>query len=250
MTDTPRTYRAIFFDLDGTLLPMDLDAFLHAYYKRLLSYAAVRGWDAERFRIALDAGISAMVVSDGTPNKQAFWESFGGSLSLRTEQLAEIEKMITAFYQTDFCRVGDKVVPNPAARQALETLAAKGYPLVLATMPLFPRLAVDERLRWAGVDSSLFVHVTTYENATSVKPKREYYEEIVSTLGLKGEDVLMVGNNTEEDLAAQGLGCDAYLVTDWLLDPIGFDLSQVKHGSMEDFLAWSQGLPRCPEAIL
>ena len=41
------------------------------------------------------------------------------------------------------------------------------------------------------------------------------------------------------------LGCDGYLVTDYLLDPIGFDIDSVKHGSLSDFLAFAQALPEC-----
>ena len=35
MPETPRAYRAICFDLDGTLLPMDIDEFMNAYFSRL-----------------------------------------------------------------------------------------------------------------------------------------------------------------------------------------------------------------------
>ena len=43
VADEPRAYRAIFFDLDGTLLPMDLDEFLNAYFARLIGFAADDG---------------------------------------------------------------------------------------------------------------------------------------------------------------------------------------------------------------
>ena len=62
-------------------------------------------------------------------------------------------------------------------------------------------------------------------------------------LGLRGSDVLMVGNNTLEDLSAMELGLDAYLVTDWILNPNDFDVETVRHGSMEDFAAWVAELP-------
>ena len=58
----------------------------------------------------------------------------------------------------------------------------------------------------------------------------------------------MVGNNTREDLSAMQLGLDGYLVTDWLLNPDGFDIDSVKHGSMADFLKFVEGLPKCENA--
>ena len=41
-----RTYRAIFFDLDGTLLPMELDEFLGAYFEAIANFVAAHGLDA------------------------------------------------------------------------------------------------------------------------------------------------------------------------------------------------------------
>ena len=115
-------------------------------------------------------------------------------------------------------------------------------------MPMFPRRAVEWRLSWAGIDASRFGRITSFENSTSVKPKLAYYAENVAACGLAGEDVLMVGNNTVEDLAIRGLGADAFLVTDHLLDPDeGFDLASVKHGTMEEFAAWAEALPACAD---
>ena len=71
------------------------------------------------------------------------------------------------------------------------------------------------------------------------------YQENIDHIGFKPEEILMVGNNTNEDLSAMKLGCDGYLVTDYLLDPIGFDIDSVKHGSLSDFLAFAQALPEC-----
>jgi len=127
-------------------------------------------------------------------------------------------------------------------------LREKGYRLYLTTMPLFPRIAVEKRVQWAGCDPQAFERITTYDNSTSTKPHLEYYRENVEAIGLKPEEILMVGNNTREDLSAMQLGLDGYLVTDWLLNPDGFDIDSVKHGSMADFLKFVEGLPKCENA--
>ena len=57
----------------------------------------------------------------------------------------------------------------------------------------------------------------------------------------------MVGNNTLDDLASAKLGCDVYLVTDHLMDPEGRGLEGVKHGTMDEFAAWVDGLPTCSD---
>lgn len=241
-----RTYRAIFFDLDGTLLPMELDEFLGAYFEAIANFVAAHGLDAATFSAGLKAGIKAMAVhDDGRTNADAYWEAF---FSHADRDAADWDELLAGFYERDFGAIGAGVVPNPAAARAIETLAAKGYPLVLATMPMFPRRAVEWRLAWAGVDASRFERITSFENSTSVKPKLAYYAENVAACGLAGEDVLMVGNNTVEDLAIRGLGADAFLVTDHLLDPEeGFDLASVEHGTMEEFAAWAEALPVCAD---
>lgn len=242
----PRTYRAIFFDLDGTLLPMELDEFLGAYFEAIAGFVARQGLDAKAFSAGLKAGIGAMAShDDGRTNHEAYWEAF---FQHADADAAAWEELLTEFYEHEFGAIGEGFQPNPAAARAIEALAAKGYPLVLATMPMFPRRAVEWRLSWAGVDAARFARITSFENSTSVKPKLAYYAENVAGCGLAGEDVLMVGNNTVEDLAIQGLGADAFLVTDHLLDPTeGFDLGSVKHGTMEEFAAWAEELPPCAD---
>lgn len=243
MTVNPASYRAVFFDLDGTLLPMNLDEFMNAYFKAIGSFVARKGLDAAAFSAGLKAGTAAMAESDGTrTNAEAYWEAFfrcvEGDEGVWREALDE-------FYEAEFGDIGKTVTPNPFAARAVEALVAKGYPVVLATMPMFPRRAVEWRLSWAGVDPRLFSRLTTFENSTSVKPKQAYCAEVVAACGVRGEDVLMVGNNTVEDLCFAGVGCDAYLITDHLLDPVSLDLSQVKHSSMEEFCAWVEGLGPC-----
>ena len=241
-----RTYRVIFFDLDGTLLPMELDEFLGAYFEAIAGFVARQGLDAKAFSAGLKAGIGAMAShDDGRTNHEAYWEAF---FRHADADAVAWEELLTEFYEHEFGAIGEGFQPNPAAARAIETLAAKGYPLVLATMPMFPRRAVEWRLAWAGVDASKFARITSFENSTSVKPKLAYYAENVAACSLSGDDVLMVGNNTVEDLAIQGLGADAFLVTDHLLDPTeGFDLGSVKRGTMEEFAAWAESLPPCAD---
>lgn len=241
MERTP--YRAVFFDLDGTLLPMDLGEFMTSYFERLAGYVAARGIDSETFVTGLKTGIRAMAShDDGSLNAEAYWKAFFGVVD---EDALDWAPFVAEFYEHDFGKIGANVVPDRNAARAIETLRTKGYPLVLATMPMFPLRAVKWRLAWAGIEPSAFSRITNYENSTSVKPKLAYYAENLHAAGLDASDVLMVGNNTKEDLACLDLGMDAYLVTDHLLDPVKFDLSTVKHSPMAEFAAWAEALPEC-----
>ena len=241
MTNQP--YRAVFFDLDGTLLPMDVNAFMKTYFHALGAYVARFGVVPDAFMAGMKTGIMNMVQhDDGTPNDQAFWAGFFAHVD---ETACDWPVEIARFYEDEFGAIGADVQPNPAAARAINALAAKGYPLVLATMPMFPRRAVEWRLTWAGVDPNAFSRITTFENSTSVKPKPAYYAENLAAAGLAGADVLMVGNNTKEDLAACALGAAGYLVTDFLLNPADLDVETVPHGTLEDFADWAEQLPVC-----
>lgn len=241
-----QTYRAIFFDLDGTLLPMDVDVFMKQYFTVLGMRMAELGVPQDVYMGAMRAGIMAMATNDtGDVNSHAFWPVFLGATAPYVPNEVDMRAELDAFYESDFAKIGQHFTQNPASAHAISVLQEKGYPLVLATMPMFPRAGVEWRLRWAGIDPAAFCRITTFDNSTSVKPKPNYYAENLAACGLCGRDVLMVGNNTKEDLSAMDLGCDAFLVTDNLIDPNGFEIFSIKHGSMEKFAAWCETLPEC-----
>lgn len=258
MTDNlapARSYRAICFDLDGTLLPMDIDVFMNEYFQRIAKFAGERGLDAELFMKALKSGTKAMVMNESDEvEKDVFWSEFArvydeDHLAGAQMTLDDVKDIADDFYKDDFRNIGDGFEPNPLVAKTVDLLIKKGYPLVLTTMPMFPLAAVCHRLDWAGVDPASFQRITTYENSKSVKPRQTYYAENLAAMGLHGDEVLMVGNNTIEDLAFMDLGADAYLVTDWLLNSNDFDISKVRHGSFEDFAIWCEGLPACENPV-
>ena len=261
-----RRYRAVCFDLDGTLLPMDLDAFLSEYYTQLGRFMVSRGLDAATFKKSLNSGVKAMVAHESTEtNCDVFWGRFFEavrencavarssfiSTSVPMEEISqdEMRALFEEFYDRRFGAIGRDVVPDRNMVRAVATLREKGYPIVLATMPLFPPRALEHRCEWSGLSLGDFVRATNYENSTAAKPSLRYYAENLAALGVGGSDVLMVGNNTVEDLAFAQLGADTYLVTDHLLNPIDLDLSATRHGTTADFCAWVSELPDCEDPV-
>jgi FMN phosphatase YigB (HAD superfamily) len=121
----------------------------------------------------------------------------------------------------------------------------KGYTVVLATNPLFPSQGTEARLGWADLASSQFSLVTTYEDFHYAKPNLGYYRQILQLLGKKASSCLMVGNDVEEDMVAQGLGMDVYLVTDYLINNKNKDIASYRTGSLEDLATFFKESPPC-----
>ena len=209
-------YRAILFDLDGTLLPMDNDKFTKGYFKLLTKAAAVHGYTYETLIPAMWKGVSAMVKNDRSKlNRNAFWEVFA---EIFGEEVYSHIPTFDAFYSTDFYKTKELTGPNPLAREAVRLAREKAEKVVLATNPLFPEEAIKARLDFIGLEPQDFDLVTTYDNFGSCKPNPLYYAEIAEKIGVDPADCLMIGNNVEEDIeAARAAGLSTYLVTDCLI---------------------------------
>lgn len=74
-TQELRRYKTIFFDLDGTLLPIDMDTFLREYFSKLKAFADARGYDGEKILFAVNKGVKAMLEEDARANDLCFWET-------------------------------------------------------------------------------------------------------------------------------------------------------------------------------
>lgn len=226
----------VLFDLDGTLLPMKLEAFTSAYFSLLAKQAAPFGYDPKALADAVWKGTRAMQGNDGTmPNCDRFWQVFGEELG---PEAAGLRPEFDRFYANEFHQARGAVGENPLAGKVVRGLRDRGYGVALATNPLFPAVGVETRLSWLGLSLDDFSLVTTYENSRYCKPNPRYYKEILDKMGRLPQECLMVGNDAQEDLAARDVGLAVYLVTDCLENPGGRDLSDVDRGSFPELAAW------------
>ena len=223
--------KAVFFDLDGTLLPMDQDIFIKAYLGGLCKALAPKGYDPKAVAAALWKSTDAMVVNNGEKtNEEVFWDHFCAILG---EKIKNEEPLLDRFYRTDFQKVKDVCGYNPTSKIILDELKKKGIRLVLATNPVFPAIATESRIRWAGLEPCDFEIYTTYENSRYCKPNLAYYEQLLEKTGLNAEDVLMVGNDVADDMVAGKLGMRLFLLTDNLINKSGEDISAYRSGSFD-----------------
>lgn len=222
----------ILFDLDGTLLPMDQDKFANGYFSRLVKKLAPLGYDPKKTVDGIWAGTAAMIKnSGGCTNEQAFWNKFE---EIFGKEALQDKPVFDEYYRVEFQDVKNDCGFNAQAAKTVKKLKNDGFKLILATNPIFPAVATESRIKWAGLDKDDFVLYTTYENSHYCKPNPDYYKEIAEKLSLDPTECLMVGNDAEEDAAAEKLGMKVFLLTDCLINKKERDISVYPHGGFKE----------------
>lgn len=224
--------KTVMFDLDGTLLPMDQDQFTKYYFGLLAKKLAPYGYDAEQLISGIWAGTAAMVKNDGScTNEEAFWKKFS---ALMGKKVVEDKPLFEEFYRVEFQGARASCGFAPQAAGLVAKLKAAGYRVLLATNPIFPAIATENRIRWAGLEPENFELYTTYENSCHCKPNPDYYRDILNSMALDPAECLMVGNDATEDTAAELTGMQVFLLTDCLINKENKDLSRWPHGGFDE----------------
>lgn len=232
--------KAILFDLDGTLLPMDQDVFAHAYMKGLAAKVAPLGYDPQKLVETIWAGTVAMMKNDGKcTNEAVFWDYFCGVFG---EDARKDEPVFEDFYRNEFQLVRNSCGYQEKSARLIARIRELGFTVVLATNPLFPAIATQSRIRWAGMEPEDFAFVTTYENSSYCKPNPDYYREILNKMDLDPKECVMVGNDVGEDMIAEKLGMKVFLLTDCLINRDNKDISAYPQGSFDALEAFVENL--------
>ncbi|MBR5178780.1 MAG: HAD hydrolase-like protein [Lachnospiraceae bacterium] len=229
--------KAVLFDLDGTLLPMDQEVFVKAYFKELCKKAAPYGYDPDKLIKGIWTGTGAMVKNQGNKtNEDMFWDTFSGIFG---EKAYTDKAVFNDFYANEFDIAKEVCGFNPDAGKLVKRLKNAGIKLVLASNPIFPIVAQKKRMQWAGIDPDDFEYITSYENSHYSKPNTMYYTELLKVLGYDANDVIMVGNDVSEDMCASEVGIKTFLLTDCMINAADKDISVFDRGGfreLENFL--------------
>jgi FMN phosphatase YigB (HAD superfamily) len=225
---------AVLFDLDDTLLGNAMDEFLPAYFQALTEYIQYL-IPPERLMAGLMQGTKAMDADNNgeLTNEEAFASVF---YPLQEQDRRTVESAFERFYAEEFPKLHRLTRRRPEARALVASALERGLQVVVATNPMFPRVAVEERLAWAGVPVEQFDFslVTTYENMHATKARLAYYGEILDRLGRLPGECLMVGDSWTMDIApASAVGLHVYWVTEDA-DPPAPGASQVGRGTLAD----------------
>lgn len=229
--------KTILFDLDGTLLPIHTDQFIGGYVKAVGRYLsdliapeqlATQLWEATK-QVIQSPDLSKT-------NAQVFGEHFFPAVG-RSE--AELTPHFDRFYAEEFPKLGAGLPGLPGlGRQVVQAALDQGLEIVVATNPLFPMAAIRERLRWIGAEQFPWRLITAYEEMHAAKPNPAYFAEILQLIGRRPEECLMVGNDVDEDGAAQKVGIQTFFITDHLINRNDRPLPEGRHGTLAEFLAF------------
>jgi len=224
--------KAVLFDLDGTLLPMDYDGFLKLYFGNLAKRLAGYGYDPDELIKNIWTGTKAMVMNDGScMNETKFWDVF---TEIYGVNVLQDKVLFDDFYREGFVKAKEACGFDPMAKETVALVKEMGFQVALATNPIFPMIATRQRMEWAGLKREDFALCTTYENIGVSKPNPAYYTEIAKRLGVEPEECLMVGNDVSEDMVAAKIGMKVFLLTDCLLNKNNEDISEYPQGGFRE----------------
>lgn len=230
--------KTLLFDLDDTLLGNDMGTFIPAYFEQITCHFPTV--DPQQLINALMSGTRAAMANRDASQRLSdilYQRLFPAMNWDRTEWLPRFNE----FYRTRFTHLRGLTDPRPVARTLMEWVMAAGYEIAIATSPLFPQIAIEERLRWAGLADLPFAHVTSLENSHFTKPHPEYFAEILAHLGRRPEEAVMIGNDWENDVApSAAVGLANY----WIAPPDSRPPAETLHpfgiGTLENFWVWAK----------
>lgn len=231
----------ILLDLDGTLLPLEQEKFIIDYFKEVRNYFQELGFNHELILKAIMVGTTSMLNNDGQEsNEKVFAKNFNSIAQIEYEK---IENDFSIFYEERFDCLKIHAQLNPLAKEIVNNLKEKGYSIILATNPVFPRIATLKRIAWAGLNHQDFKLITTFENSSFCKPNLNYYLEILEQVNKKPSQTIMIGNDIDEDMIVQEINIETYLLIDKLINKNNKDINNFRHGNFQQLYDFIKKLP-------
>jgi FMN phosphatase YigB (HAD superfamily) len=235
--------KAVFFDLDGTLLDVEMSGFIATYIEGLSIHfadVALRYTVRSAFREAM---VAVMAGNGGfESNEKLFFAVLRQRLGIDADFFYG---RLDNYCDDGLLRLQPFIRPLPLVRQILERCRDRDLKVVLATNPIFPRSIIDARLEWGGIADFPFDLVTSLENTRFCKPDPRYYKDLLDGFDLAAKEAIMVGNDTENDLAARAAGMKTFLVETCLIDR-GNGFRPDYRGSHQELLRFLEENPTIP----
>ena len=203
--------KAILFDLDGTLLPNNEELFAKLYFTSFAKKMMEHGYEPNNFIEGMNYGAYKMITNDGSKtNEEVFIEGFNEKTG---HDLNKEESIVNDFYNNEYKECYPALDKDPLALECVKECINRGLKVILASNPLFPKIAYLNRAIYNDLLEEYFTEVTSYDLYHYAKPNPKYYLEILSRHNLKPEEVLYFGDSESNDISpASSVGIKSYLV--------------------------------------
>lgn len=224
-------------DLDDTLLGNAMNTFLPPYFAAL--EACLDSFLVGRdIRQTMAKCVQAMQANKdpATTNMAVFMAELARELGVSAET---VQPSIDTFYKEAFPQLQEHTEYFPEAVEIVTYLLSKGYKVVIATNPLFPATAIEQRMKWAGVQNFPYTLITTMENSHFSKPDPLYYREILRKTDSTPAETWMVGDDPFNDIIpAHSVGIKTWWIDHRFEQQPDVEIPCDKKGSLPDVLAW------------
>ena len=230
--------KTLLFDLDDTLIGNPMDLFVPEYSRALAKrLAPERQGELIRELFKATALMMQNLRADCTL-EQVFDQYFFPALNITRR---EIQPFIDSFYLKDFPKLVNVTQHRTEATQIVTEAIERGWQIAIATNPLFPLTAIQQRLTWAGLDGDEYpwIIIPSYETFHFTKPNPEYFAELLGQIGWPEDPVIMVGNDKEMDIdAAKDFGLATYWVNPIGENPKAPAYTRNAQGKLGDLFSW------------
>lgn len=229
--------KAVVFDMDDTLLSINLNAFIGVF---ALDEANLLAQAARKSAVSMFTSMGGAMLElnngeraegDMRTNRQFFADELERRSGVPLLEPAVLDMI--EFYEREILpKKNDRLIsarPREGAHEAVEAVLNRGLRIALLTNPSFSRTCIECRMGWGDMLDMPFELVTTWENSTRCKPCASYYLEALEKLGLSPEETLMVGNDPKRDFPSPAIGLQTAYVGN------GTQPHALWNGSMADF---------------
>ncbi len=200
--------KTIFFDLDGTLLDLNMDTFL----PRLLKAFTKKISHLVPNRLFIKYMINSMKLMNNNNGPETNEVLFNNYFYPKMPCLrSKLEPLINEFFEKDFDDLKIFSRRMTGAKTLIQCLTDLDFDIVIATTPISPISTIHHRLKWAGLDEFHYTMITSCENSRACKPSYNYFKDILKAINQRAEDCLMVGDENKDMLAAN-FGFKTFLI--------------------------------------
>lgn len=197
--------RAVLLDLDETLIA-NPDGVFAAAFVQLADDALAPRLGVSTLCPALRRMMQRLTAerTQITNNLQLIHETLAES----TQQPVElVSAALQAFYAEDYPALARWVSPVSGAQTLIDCLSNQQIAVVIATNPVYPSTAIQQRIGWGALDVRRAALITDASVMHFAKPDPAYYAEIIARLGVEPDEALVIGDHPTNDIAsAQQVG--------------------------------------------